>query len=77
MAVVIRGERCWRWRAVDNEGEGLDFLVQRNRDAREVDQRSFSSGTRYGCRTVLNAAGKAPQTAKVGIGYLRIAVRRH
>jgi transposase-like protein len=34
MAVVIRGERHWLWRAVDNEGEVLDFLVQRRRDAK-------------------------------------------
>ena len=29
MAVVIRGKRCWLWGAVDNEGEVLDFVVQR------------------------------------------------
>ncbi len=34
MVIVIRGERCWLWRAVDNEGEVLDFLVQRTRSAR-------------------------------------------
>ncbi len=27
MAIVIRGKRSWLWRAVDNEGEVLDFLV--------------------------------------------------
>ncbi|MEE9250966.1 MAG: IS6 family transposase, partial [Alphaproteobacteria bacterium] len=27
MAIVIRGKRHWLWRAVDNEGEFLDFLV--------------------------------------------------
>ena len=25
--IVIRGQRYWLWRAVDNEGEVLDFLV--------------------------------------------------
>ncbi len=34
MAVVIRGKRHWLWRAVDNEGEVLDFLVQPKRNAR-------------------------------------------
>ena len=34
MAIVIRGKRHWLWRAVDNEGEVLDFLVQRKRNAR-------------------------------------------
>jgi len=34
MAIVIRGKRHWLWRAVDNEGEVLDFLVQPKRNAR-------------------------------------------
>jgi len=34
MAVIIRGTRYWLWRTVDNEGEVLDFLVQRRRDAK-------------------------------------------
>ncbi len=34
MVVVIRRKRHWLWRAVDNEGEVLDFLVQRKRDAK-------------------------------------------
>ncbi len=32
--IVIRGKRHWLWRAVDNEGEVLDFLVQPRRNAR-------------------------------------------
>src|ERR1700734_434272 len=32
MAVLIGGEQFWLWRAVDDEGEGLDLLVQRRRD---------------------------------------------
>ncbi len=32
--IVIRQKRYWLWRAVDNEGEVLDFLVQRRRDAK-------------------------------------------
>ena len=34
MVIVIRGKRFWLWRAVDNEGEVLDFLVQPKRNAR-------------------------------------------
>jgi putative transposase len=32
MAVIIGGGQFWLWRAVDNEGEVLDLLVQRRRD---------------------------------------------
>ena len=32
MAVMIAGRRFWLWRAVDDEGEVLDQLVQRRRD---------------------------------------------
>ncbi len=34
MVVVIRGRRYWLWRAVDNEGEVLDFLVQSRRNGK-------------------------------------------
>jgi putative transposase len=34
MVVVIRVRRYWLWRAVDNEGEVLDFLVQPRRDGK-------------------------------------------
>jgi transposase-like protein len=34
MVIVIRGRRYWLWRAVDNEGEVLDFLVQSRRNAK-------------------------------------------
>jgi transposase-like protein len=32
MAVMISGKQFWLWRAVDDEGEVLDLLVQRRRD---------------------------------------------
>jgi putative transposase len=32
MAVKIAGQQFWLWRAVDDEGEVLDLLVQRRRD---------------------------------------------
>src|SRR3974390_3455078 len=34
MAVLIGGRQFWLWRAVDDEGEVLDLLVQRRRDAK-------------------------------------------
>jgi putative transposase len=34
MVIAICGKRYWLWRAVDNEGEVLDFLVQPKHDAR-------------------------------------------
>ena len=34
MVIVIRGRHHWIWRAVDNEGEVLDFLVQSKRNAK-------------------------------------------
>ena len=34
MVVVIRGRRCFLWRAVDSEGEVLDFLIQSRRNTK-------------------------------------------
>jgi hypothetical protein len=34
MAVLIGGRQFWLWREVDDEGEVLDLLVQRRRDAK-------------------------------------------
>ena len=34
MVIKIRGRRHWLWRAVDDEGDVLDFLVQSRRNAR-------------------------------------------
>lgn len=34
LVVFIRGERFWLWRALDDEGEVLDFLVHRRRCAK-------------------------------------------
>ena len=31
MVIKIRGRKHWLWRAVDDEGEVLDFLVRRRR----------------------------------------------
>ena len=50
MAVVIRGQRRWLWRAVDNEGEVLDFVVQRRRDAKVAAKLLKKLPKRYGIR---------------------------
>jgi|TARA_R100001244_G_scaffold86820_10_gene66526 putative transposase len=34
MVMVVCGKRYWLWRAVDNEGTVLDFLVQSRRDTK-------------------------------------------
>ena len=34
MVVVIRGRRYFLWRAVDSEGEVLDFLIQSRRNTK-------------------------------------------
>jgi transposase-like protein len=36
MVMRIAGERTYLWRAVDDEGEVLDMLVQRRRDSRSA-----------------------------------------
>ena len=36
MVIKIRGRKHWLWRAVDDEGEVLDFLVQPRRCARSA-----------------------------------------
>jgi len=38
MVITIRGQKYWLWRAVDHEGEVLDFLVQRRRCARSAER---------------------------------------
>ena len=34
MVIVIRGKKHWLWRAVNNEGKVLEFLVQSRRNAK-------------------------------------------
>ena len=75
MAVLIAGRRCW-WRAVDDEGEVLDLLVQRRRDKtaavklmrKLLKKHGFAPGPAHGepsisVRTSLRhkkAAGRSP-----------------
>ena len=50
--VTIRGERCYLWRAVDQDGDTLDILVQRRRDSRAA-ARFF--------RKLLKGEGRSPR----------------
>ena len=52
MVINIRGRKHWLWRAVDDEGEVLDFLVQRRRCARSAAKL---------LRTLLKKQGFAPE----------------
>jgi putative transposase len=47
MAVTIAGRKFWLWRAVDDEGEVLDLLVQRRRD------KAAARGKLRKCRAIL------------------------
>jgi hypothetical protein len=38
MVVAIRGHKYWLWRSVDQEGEVLDFLIQRRRCAKSAER---------------------------------------
>ncbi len=53
MVVVIRQKRHWLWRAVDNavddEGEVLDFLVHRKRDAKAAKKLMKKLLKKHGC----------------------------
>ena len=53
MAILIGGRRFWLWRAVDDEGEVLDLLVQRRRDAKAAAKLM---------RKLLKKQGFAPKT---------------
>src|SRR5271155_4297855 len=53
MAILIGGRRFWLWRAVDDEGEVPDLLVQRRRDTRAATKLM---------RKLLRKQGFAPKT---------------
>ena len=65
MVISIRGGKYWLWRAVDNEGEVLDFLVQRRRDAQTA---NAPAGIRlvHDTGTVVIPCLKAPPRVLIG-----------
>jgi len=46
--ITIGGDQYWLWRAVDNEGEVLDFLVQRRRNAKVARRLMIKLLKKYG-----------------------------
>jgi len=48
MVITIGGDQYWLWRAVDNEGEVLDFLVQRRRNAKAARKLMIKLLKKYG-----------------------------
>jgi putative transposase len=59
MVVRIAGKRLYLWRAVDHEGEVLDVLVQRRRDARAALRlmRKLLRKQRFAPKLLVNRAG--------------------
>src|SRR5262249_52478330 len=55
LCLMIKGERGWLWRAVDDAGEVLDILVQRRRSARAAKRffRKLSKGLRLVPRAIV------------------------
>ncbi len=49
MVVRINGKRMWLWRAVDDESEVLDALVQKRRNARAAKRLLRKLLKKYGC----------------------------
>jgi len=65
MVIIIRRKRHWIWRAVDSEGEVLDFLVQSRRNAK---------ATKRLMRKLLKKQGFAPTrivTDKLRLSFLK------
>jgi len=60
MVVKIAGKRHWLWRAVDDEGEVLDILVQSRRDTRAAVRLMRNLIKKQG------GAGQGPRQAKLG-----------
>jgi len=48
MVITIRGDQYWLWRAIDSEGEVLDFLVQRRRNAKAAMKLMIKLLKKYG-----------------------------
>ncbi len=46
MFVSIGGRRMYLWRAVDQDGEVLDVLVQARRDIENAEKKRFAGGAK-------------------------------
>ena len=58
MVIVIRGKKHWLWRAVDNEGTVLDFLVQSRRNAKAAKKMMRSLLKKHGFAPTLIVTDK-------------------
>jgi putative transposase len=68
MVIKMRGQSQWLWRAIDDEGEVLDFLVQRRRCARSA---------RRLLRKLLKKQGFAPERITTNrLKSYPVAIRR-
>jgi transposase-like protein len=56
MVIKIAGQRHWLWRAVDDEGEVLDILVQSRRDTRAAVRSPLATPTCFAGRGPWRAA---------------------
>jgi putative transposase len=66
MVLTIKGERHHLWRAVDQEGNVLDMLVQRRRDKRAAKKffRKLLKGLNYVPRVIVTDKLKSYGAAK-------------
>src|SRR5262245_47604197 len=66
MFLTIKGERHYLWRAVDQEGHGLDILVQRRRDKQAAKKffRKLLKGLTYVPRVLITAKLQSYGAAK-------------
>src|SRR5215510_12122815 len=66
MFLTIKGERHYLWRAVDQEGHGLDILVQRRRDKQAAKKffRKLLKGLTYVLRVLITAKLQSYGAAK-------------
>jgi putative transposase len=64
--LTIRGERHYLWRAVDQDGEVLDILVQRRRDKKAAKRffRKLLKGCQYAPRVIITDKLKSYGAAK-------------
>ncbi len=86
MVITIAGKRHWLWRAVDDEGEVLDVLVQTRRDTRAAVSSPLATPACFaGCgpwraslmRKLVRKHGFAPETITTdGLGSYGSAKRQ-
>jgi transposase-like protein len=69
MAVIIGGRQFWLWRAVDDEGEVLDLLVQRNKAAAMKLMRKLLKKQGFAPKVLVTDKLRSYGAAKSEIGF--------